>query len=86
MLWSCFIKNIGGVSYKADVYSFGMLLMEIVGKRKHVSVHEENLSEIFFPSWIYDKIKQGEYIEIGNAKEDDTKYMKKMVIIALWCV
>ncbi|RVW94562.1 Rust resistance kinase Lr10 [Vitis vinifera] len=81
-----FYKNIGGVSYKADVYSFGMLLMEIVGKRRHVSVHEENLSEIFFPSWIHDKIKQGEDIEIGDAKEDDMKYMKKMVIVALWCV
>ena len=81
-----FYKNIGGVSYKADVYSFGMLLMEIVGKRRHMSVHEENLSEIFFPSWIHDKIKQGEDIEIGDAKEDDMKYMKKMVIVALWCV
>ena len=63
-----------------------MLLMEIVGKRRHMSVHEENLSEIFFPSWIHDKIKQGEDIEIGDAKEDDMKYMKKMVIVALWCV
>jgi serine/threonine protein kinase len=29
-----FYKNIGGVSYKADVYSFGMLLMERACKRK----------------------------------------------------
>ena len=29
-----FYKNIGGVSYKADVYSFGMLLMEMVGKKE----------------------------------------------------
>ena len=27
-----FYKNIGGVSFKADVYSFGMLLLEMVGK------------------------------------------------------
>ena len=81
-----FYKNIGGVSHKADVYSFGMLLMEIVGKRRHVSVHEENLSEIYFPSWIYDKIKQGEAIEIGDAKEEDMKYILKMVMVALWCV
>ena len=81
-----FYKNIGGVSHKADVYSFGMLLMEIVGKRRHVSVHEENLNEIYFPSWIYDKIKQGKAIEIGDAKEEDMKYILKMVIVALWCV
>ena len=32
-----FYKNIGGVSYKADVYSYGMLLMEMVGRRKNLN-------------------------------------------------
>ncbi|XP_034197223.1 rust resistance kinase Lr10-like, partial [Prunus dulcis] len=32
-----FYKNIGGVSYKADVYSFGMLLMEMAGRRKNLN-------------------------------------------------
>ncbi|WKA07408.1 hypothetical protein VitviT2T_025239 [Vitis vinifera] len=81
-----FYKNIGHVSYKADVYSFGMLLMEMVGKRRHVSAHEENLSEIFFPSWIYDQIEQGGHMEMGDATEDEKKYMRKMIIVALWCV
>ncbi|RVW68120.1 Rust resistance kinase Lr10 [Vitis vinifera] len=31
-------------------------------------------------------VNVGEDIEIGDAKKDDTKYMKKMVIVALWCV
>ncbi|RVX01850.1 putative receptor-like protein kinase [Vitis vinifera] len=31
-------------------------------------------------------VNVGEDIEIGDAKEDDTKYVKKMVIVALWCV
>ncbi|GMP24771.1 hypothetical protein CsSME_00001925 [Camellia sinensis var. sinensis] len=48
-----FYKNIGGVSYKADVYSFGMLLMEIVGKRRNWNA-SANLSQIYFPSWVYD--------------------------------
>ncbi|RVW57745.1 Rust resistance kinase Lr10 [Vitis vinifera] len=74
------------VSLTAARGTFGMLLMEIVGKRRHVSVHEENLSEIYFPSWIYDKIKQGEAIEIGDAKEEDMKYILKMIMVALWCV
>ncbi|XP_058206156.1 rust resistance kinase Lr10-like [Rhododendron vialii] len=30
-----FYKSIGGVSYKFDVYSFGMLLMEMAGKRRN---------------------------------------------------
>ena len=81
-----FYKNIGHVSYKADVYSFGMLLMEMVGKLRHVSAHEENLSEIFFPSWIYDQIEQGGHMEMGDATEDEKKYMRKMIIVALWCV
>ncbi|KAG2709667.1 hypothetical protein I3760_05G251500 [Carya illinoinensis] len=29
-----FSRNFGTVSYKADVYSFGMLLLEIVGGRR----------------------------------------------------
>ncbi|XVF79225.1 hypothetical protein PTKIN_Ptkin14bG0203500 [Pterospermum kingtungense] len=28
-------KNIGGVSYKTDVYSFGMLVVEMIGERKN---------------------------------------------------
>ena len=82
-----FYKNIGHVSYKADVYSFGMLLMEMVGKQRHFSRHqEEDLSELFFPSWIYDRIEQGEDMEMGDVTEDEKKYIWKMVIVALWCV
>jgi len=32
-----FYKNIGGVSYKADVYSFVMLLMDMIGRKKNLS-------------------------------------------------
>ncbi|KAK6270211.1 hypothetical protein POUND7_007316 [Theobroma cacao] len=41
-----FYKNIGSISYKADVYSFGMMLMEIVGRRKNVNVLEMLESEV----------------------------------------
>ncbi|RHN77752.1 putative glycerophosphodiester phosphodiesterase, protein kinase RLK-Pelle-LRK10L-2 family [Medicago truncatula] len=39
-----FYKNIGGVSYKADVYSFGMLLMEMAGKRKNLKTNAQHSS------------------------------------------
>ena len=81
-----FYKNIGGVSYKADVYSFGMLLMEMVGRRKNVNANTEHSSKIYFPSWVYDRCYQGENIDLGDATEDEKKLVRKMVIVALWCI
>ncbi|MBA0641215.1 hypothetical protein Goklo_025788 [Gossypium klotzschianum] len=43
-------KNLGGISYKADVYSFGMLLMEMVGRRKNVNAFADHTSQIYFPT------------------------------------
>uniref|UniRef100_A0A2N9F4V5 Protein kinase domain-containing protein n=1 Tax=Fagus sylvatica TaxID=28930 RepID=A0A2N9F4V5_FAGSY len=81
-----FYKNIGGISYKADVYSFGMLLMEMVGRRKNVNTSVEQSSQIYFPSWIYDKLDQGEDLEVLNAIEGEKKTLKKMIIVAFWCI
>ncbi|BBN70438.1 Protein kinase superfamily protein [Prunus dulcis] len=44
-----FYKNISGVSYKADVYSFGMLLMEMGSRRKNLNARAEHSSQIYFP-------------------------------------
>jgi interleukin-1 receptor-associated kinase 1 len=41
-------KNIGGVSNKADIYSFGKLLMEIAGKRKNWNAAAAHSSQIYF--------------------------------------
>ncbi|KAK9291328.1 hypothetical protein L1049_019273 [Liquidambar formosana] len=45
-----FYNNIGGISYKADVYSFG------------------------------------EDIELVDINEDEQKFARKMIIVALWCI
>ncbi|XP_035548843.1 LEAF RUST 10 DISEASE-RESISTANCE LOCUS RECEPTOR-LIKE PROTEIN KINASE-like 2.2 isoform X3 [Juglans regia] len=79
-------KNIGGISYKADVYSFGMLLMEMVSRRKNLHASTEHLSQIYFPTWIYDQFHDGKNIEIEDATEDERKLCKKMIIVALWCI
>nr|XP_048330101.1 rust resistance kinase Lr10-like [Ziziphus jujuba var. spinosa] len=81
-----FYKNIGAVSNKADVYSFGMLLMEMASRRKNLNPGEDHTSQIYFPSWIYDHFKEGNEIEMGDATEDESKIRKKMIIVALWCI
>ncbi|XP_047968615.1 rust resistance kinase Lr10-like isoform X2 [Salvia hispanica] len=79
-------RSIGAVSYKADVYSFGMLLMEIVSLNKDLTRNNDESSK-YFPNWIYDHLNQDKDIHIGNADEkDDGKIGRKMTIVALWCI
>ncbi|KAK3404203.1 hypothetical protein EUGRSUZ_K00515 [Eucalyptus grandis] len=78
-------KNLGGVSYKADVYSFGKLLMEMATKRKNGDVVSEYSSQIYFPLWIYDRLCKELEIPM-EVSEDDRKIIKKMIIVALWCI
>jgi len=80
-------KNIGGVSYKADVYSYRMLLMEMVGRRKNLNTLANHSSQIYFPSWVYDQVSEGKDIEVQeDAMEHEKKTTKKMIIVALWCI
>ncbi|XP_050254856.1 rust resistance kinase Lr10-like [Quercus robur] len=81
-----FYKNIGGVSYKADVYSFGMLLLEMASRRKNVNASADHSSQIYFPTWVYGQFSEGNYIEIEDATEEEKKIVKKMIIVALWCI
>ncbi|XP_040368464.1 rust resistance kinase Lr10 isoform X1 [Rosa chinensis] len=81
-----FYKNIGGVSNKADIYSFGMLLMEIAGKRRNLNALAPNTSQIYFPSWVYDQFNEEKEVEIEDATDDEKKLTKKMLMVALWCI
>ncbi|KAF8041343.1 hypothetical protein BT93_A0065 [Corymbia citriodora subsp. variegata] len=83
-----FYKNIGGVSYKADVYSFGMLLMEMAGRRRNVNVNANAVasSEIYFPLWVYDQLGKEKGIEMVDATEEERETTRKMIIVALWCI
>uniref|UniRef100_A0A175YPC6 Protein kinase domain-containing protein n=2 Tax=Daucus carota subsp. sativus TaxID=79200 RepID=A0A175YPC6_DAUCS len=81
-----FYKNIGGVSNKADVYSFGMLLLEMAGQRKNLKPMVDQISQIYYLSWIYDQISNGKEIEMEDASKDERKLAKKMIIVAMWCI
>ncbi|MBA0733524.1 hypothetical protein Gogos_017526 [Gossypium gossypioides] len=63
-----------------------MLLMEIVGRRKNVNAFADHTSQIYFPSWIYDQLDQGEDLELGDVSDDEKAMVKKMIIIAFWCI
>ncbi|KAM3729813.1 hypothetical protein ACB098_12G039000 [Castanea mollissima] len=81
-----FYKNIGGVSYKADVYSFGMLLLEMTSKRKNLNAFANHSSQIYFPTWVYDQVSRGNEIVMEDAMEEEKKIVKKMILVGLWCI
>ncbi|KAF8042876.1 hypothetical protein BT93_A1258 [Corymbia citriodora subsp. variegata] len=81
-----FSRNFGSVSSKSDVYSFGMLLLEMVGGRKNVDVNAKNMSQMYFPQWVYNHLNKGEELEIRIREDGDHKISKKLAIIGLWCI
>ncbi|XP_039155593.1 rust resistance kinase Lr10-like [Eucalyptus grandis] len=81
-----FYKDIGGISYKADVYSFGMLLMEMAGRRRNINAHAERSSQIYFPLWVYDQLGKEKELERVDVIEGERETTRKMIIVALWCI
>ncbi|KAE8682028.1 putative RING/U-box superfamily protein [Hibiscus syriacus] len=79
-------RNFGNVSYKSDVYSFGMMLLEMVGGRKNIDVKVENISQVYFPEWVYNRLDKGEELGIRLEDEEHDKIAKKLTIVGLWCI
>ncbi|WOG89805.1 hypothetical protein DCAR_0209044 [Daucus carota subsp. sativus] len=79
-----FSRNFGKVSSKSDVYSFGMLLLEMVGARNNNT--GENITDTYFPEWIYHHLEDGGEIAIEIEKEEDSNIAKKLTIVGLWCI
>ncbi|RVW72296.1 Rust resistance kinase Lr10 [Vitis vinifera] len=56
------------------------------GEKKECECKCSALESNIFPSWIYDRYDQGDNIDLGDATEDEKKLVRKMVIVALWCI
>ncbi|KAF8026827.1 hypothetical protein BT93_F3343 [Corymbia citriodora subsp. variegata] len=69
-------RNLGRVSHKFDVYSYGMLVFEMVGVRDS-EMKVSNSSEMYFPEWIYRNLE---------TSKDLNFLVRKMIIVSLWCI
>ncbi|XP_022756550.1 rust resistance kinase Lr10-like [Durio zibethinus] len=77
------------ITHKCDVYSFGMLLFEIIGKRRN---HDRNLpeSQEWFPRWVWKKIENErslvELMMVCGIQDKNRDMAERMINTALWCV
>ncbi|PIN14987.1 Serine/threonine protein kinase [Handroanthus impetiginosus] len=85
-----FCRNFGEVSHKSDVYSYGMMTLEIAGGRKNIDPEEvDRSSEIYFPQYLYKQLETDDKNGVleGIMNEDERQYLKrKMIIVGLWCI
>ncbi|XP_074371081.1 LEAF RUST 10 DISEASE-RESISTANCE LOCUS RECEPTOR-LIKE PROTEIN KINASE-like 2.1 isoform X2 [Apium graveolens] len=80
-------RNFGQVSHKSDVYSYGMMILEMVGGRKNVNARADHTSEIYYPRWLYKRIQCDDVLNLANEiSEEENELVRKMVIVGLWCI
>ncbi|KAF8106351.1 hypothetical protein N665_0143s0021 [Sinapis alba] len=81
----------GSVSHKSDVYSYGMLVLEMIGARNKEKAHQDsasNTSSIYFPEWIYRDIELGKPRSLieNEISNEEHELAKKMSLVGLWCI
>ncbi|TVU22063.1 hypothetical protein EJB05_31739, partial [Eragrostis curvula] len=81
-----FSRSFGVVSTKSDIYSFGMMLLEMVGGRRNVQTNAENSSQVYFPQWLHDHLSHGGTLENFEVTSTTEEIARKMAMIGLWCI
>ncbi|XP_023635664.1 LEAF RUST 10 DISEASE-RESISTANCE LOCUS RECEPTOR-LIKE PROTEIN KINASE-like 2.4 isoform X3 [Capsella rubella] len=85
-----FTQSYGGVSHKSDVYSYGMVVLEMIGatKREGFENSASNKSTMYFPDWIYEDLERKETMRIleDHVIEEEEEIVKKMTLVGLWCI
>jgi len=80
-------RHFAGVSLKSDVYSYGMMLLEMVGGRKNTNAEASNMSEIYFPHWIFKRLQLGSDLRLEEEiAPEENEIAKRLAIVGLWCI
>jgi len=79
-----------GITYKTDVFSYGMVLLEIVRGSKNVD-HSQDSENWYFPSVAFQKARQGKMdeliqsgLQLKRPQEMDEAHL--LIKTALWCI
>lgn len=77
------------VSVKVDVYSFGVLLLEIICCRKNVALDVGEVERAILTDWACDCFLEGAVdalVETDAEALSDKMKLERFVMVALWCI
>ncbi|EOY16678.1 Uncharacterized protein TCM_035508 [Theobroma cacao] len=72
------------ITVKADVYSFGIMLFEIICCRRNVEADVPD-NEAVLVNWVYDCLKANELEKLLQEDEVEKEKLERVVKVGLWC-
>ncbi|XP_021764969.1 G-type lectin S-receptor-like serine/threonine-protein kinase At5g24080 [Chenopodium quinoa] len=76
------------ITVKADVYSYGMLLLEIIGGRRNLDMSYD-AEDFFYPGWAFTEMVNEQAIKVVDKRLGvavDEEEVTRALKIAFWCV
>ncbi|MCD7447137.1 hypothetical protein HAX54_023882 [Datura stramonium] len=77
------------VTVKVDVYSFGILLLEIITCRKCFENEESYGPEAVLTDWVLDCFQEGKLealVQSDIEASNDKKQLERFVMVGIWCI
>ncbi|VAH78840.1 unnamed protein product [Triticum turgidum subsp. durum] len=76
-------RRFGPVTSKSDVYSYGVMVLEMVRAKRHVKVGADTTSK-YFAQWLYEHLDEF-CNSVSDVNGDTRELVRKMIIVGLWC-
>ncbi|XP_024960265.1 G-type lectin S-receptor-like serine/threonine-protein kinase At5g24080 [Cynara cardunculus var. scolymus] len=76
------------VTVKADVYSYGMLLLEIVGGRRNLDMSFD-ADDFFFPGWAFKGMQNGDAMKVADRRLEgavEENEVLRALKVGFWCI
>ncbi|XP_058100201.1 G-type lectin S-receptor-like serine/threonine-protein kinase At5g24080 isoform X2 [Magnolia sinica] len=76
------------ITVKADVYSYGMLLLEIIGGRRNIDMSLQ-AEDFFYPGWAYKEMTNATPMKAADRRlkgEVEEEELVRAMSVAFWCI
>ncbi|OWM91383.1 G-type lectin S-receptor-like serine/threonine-protein kinase LECRK1 [Punica granatum] len=80
------VQKNGLLSTKADIYSFGVVLLEIICCRANMEVNVPTPDEVLLATWVTNCYAAGELQKLVSFEYVDMKSLQRMVRVGLLCI